>query len=192
MRGRLVVSEMWWAGFDFPRGPRAYAPRFCCGPLDFFSLGAQNSMKIKQKSCFWPLIFIERHFRAPSLKSKCQTLPLAILLTSVVWIYNTFENIFWIIFLHDRTPDCHSVSWAWMRIQVLDLTTGQRIGISGRTSTRKLELLVAGASDPSARVQNFDRSEITSWQYFCINKCLRYMCGLATAKPPQFPPDFIK
>ena len=24
-----------WPGFDFPRGPGAYAPRFCCGPLDF-------------------------------------------------------------------------------------------------------------------------------------------------------------
>ena len=23
------------AGFDSPRGPGAYAPRFCCGPLDF-------------------------------------------------------------------------------------------------------------------------------------------------------------
>ena len=22
-------------GFDFPRGPGAYAPRFCCGLLDF-------------------------------------------------------------------------------------------------------------------------------------------------------------
>ena len=22
------------SGFDFPRGPGAYAPRFCCGPLD--------------------------------------------------------------------------------------------------------------------------------------------------------------
>ena len=23
------------SGFDFPRGPGAYAPRFCCGPIDF-------------------------------------------------------------------------------------------------------------------------------------------------------------
>ena len=38
----------------------------------------------------------------------------------------------------------------------------------------------------------FDCSEITSWQYFCINTCFRWMCGLATAKTPQFPPDFIK
>ena len=30
-------------------------------------------MKNNQKSCFWPLFSIERHFRAPSLKSKHQT-----------------------------------------------------------------------------------------------------------------------
>ena len=29
-------------GFDFPKGPGAYAPRFCCR---FISLGAQNGVK---------------------------------------------------------------------------------------------------------------------------------------------------
>ena len=33
------------AGFDIPRGPGAYAPRF-------FSLRAHNGMKNNQKSCF--------------------------------------------------------------------------------------------------------------------------------------------
>ena len=39
-----------YSGFDFPWGPGAYVPRFCCGPLDFFRLGAQNSMYNNQKS----------------------------------------------------------------------------------------------------------------------------------------------
>ena len=30
-----VMRMVCVAGFDFPRGPGAYAPRFCCGPLDF-------------------------------------------------------------------------------------------------------------------------------------------------------------
>ena len=46
----LIVQEAQWlfhaqstyykiiSGFDFPRGPGAYAPRFCCGPLDFSDL----------------------------------------------------------------------------------------------------------------------------------------------------------
>ena len=29
------------SGFDFPRGPGAYAPRFCCGPLDFSDKGPE-------------------------------------------------------------------------------------------------------------------------------------------------------
>ena len=59
--------------FDFPRGPGAYAPRFCSGPLDFSDMG-HKSVWNNQKSCFWPLIFIKRPFRALSLKFKCQTL----------------------------------------------------------------------------------------------------------------------
>ena len=46
------------SGFDFPRGPGANAPRFCCGLLDFSDLGARNSIYICiiiQNSYFWPL-----------------------------------------------------------------------------------------------------------------------------------------
>ena len=58
-----LLSFKWGvSGFDFPRGPGAYAPRFCCGPLDFSDYGAQNSMYINQKSCFWPLFLIKRLF----------------------------------------------------------------------------------------------------------------------------------
>ena len=71
----VVPSHIYHAaGFNFPRGPGAYAPRFCCGPPRLFRLGAQNSMYINQKSCFWPYIFSKISFRAPGLKSKCQTL----------------------------------------------------------------------------------------------------------------------
>ena len=31
----VMKMTMMITGFDFPRGPGAYAPRFCCGPLDF-------------------------------------------------------------------------------------------------------------------------------------------------------------
>ena len=39
-------------GFDFPRGPGAYAPRFCCGPLDFSYQGPKIVYIIIPKSCF--------------------------------------------------------------------------------------------------------------------------------------------
>ena len=30
------INTLLHSGFDFPRGPQAYyAPRLCCGPLDF-------------------------------------------------------------------------------------------------------------------------------------------------------------
>ena len=61
-------------GFDFPSGPGAYAPRFCCGPLDFSEYGAQKSIHDNTEIPFLTTQFIRRPFRAPSLKSKCQTL----------------------------------------------------------------------------------------------------------------------
>ena len=33
LRGALFAAQR--SGFDFPRGPGGYAPRFCCGLLDF-------------------------------------------------------------------------------------------------------------------------------------------------------------
>ena len=59
-------------GFDFPRGTGAYAPRFCCWPLDF--LGAQYSIYFNQKSCFDPYFYQKTFFMALSLKSNWQTL----------------------------------------------------------------------------------------------------------------------
>ena len=35
----ISIIMCYKAGFDFPRGPGAYAPRFCCGPLDFSDMG---------------------------------------------------------------------------------------------------------------------------------------------------------
>ena len=56
------------AGCHFLRGPGgAYA-------LRGFGLGAQNCMLNNQKSCFWPLIYINNLFGPHSLKTKCQTL----------------------------------------------------------------------------------------------------------------------
>ena len=42
-----VIAEL-----HFPRCPRAYAPIFSCGPVDFSGLGAQNCMYDIQKSVF--------------------------------------------------------------------------------------------------------------------------------------------
>ena len=44
--------------------PGAYAPRFCCGPLQY-----QWSINDNQKSCIWPRILIKIPFQVPSLKS---------------------------------------------------------------------------------------------------------------------------
>ena len=60
---QIYIVRDWTQGLTFP-GARGHMP------LDF----AQICMKINQKSCFWPLIFIKTPFRAPSLKSTCQTL----------------------------------------------------------------------------------------------------------------------
>ena len=40
------------SGFDFPGGPGAYAPRFCCGPLDFSDMGPEIVQIIILKSYF--------------------------------------------------------------------------------------------------------------------------------------------
>ena len=66
-----IFPFIFYAGFDFPRG---ICPKILLWASRFFRLGAQNSMYNNQKSCFWPLIFIKRPFRAPSPKTKCQTL----------------------------------------------------------------------------------------------------------------------
>ena len=70
------------AGFQFPRGPEVYAPRFCCGHLDFLDEGPKIVCLLNnnQKSCLWPLIFIIRPFRAPSLIFKTQILKRVVVL----------------------------------------------------------------------------------------------------------------
>ena len=61
--------------FNFPRGPLAYAPRFCCGPLDFSEEGPEIVyIYYNIEILFLTTKSIKRPFRAPSLKSKCQTL----------------------------------------------------------------------------------------------------------------------
>ena len=77
------------AGFDFPRGPGGYAPRFCCWPLDFSDKGPKIVGIITRNHVFDHLFFFsKRPFRAPSLKTKCQTLQLASHDLAAMWQQN--------------------------------------------------------------------------------------------------------
>ena len=49
----------------------AFDIRSCCGSLDFFRLGAQNSIIVTTNPIFWPLIFYQKTFSVALHKILC-------------------------------------------------------------------------------------------------------------------------
>ena len=60
------------------------------------------------------------------------------------------------------------------------------------TSNQKLELAVAGASDPSTRVQKLIARKLRAYDILIATQSFRCMCGLATTKAPQFAQYLLK
>ena len=61
---KLFCLQGYKPGFNIPRGPGAYAPKFCCGPLDFSDWGPKIVSIITGNTVFDPN-FYRKTFPGP-------------------------------------------------------------------------------------------------------------------------------